>query len=64
MIIPEPTLSFLRRLIDGRSYKEIGAEFHCHENTVKYYITRLKKEHNCQTTFQMVAKLVRLGLVN
>lgn len=57
-------LQILEMIVDGLSYKEVGAALHVSENTVKYHMGEILKRLHLKNREQVVAYALRTGLLN
>jgi PAS domain S-box-containing protein len=56
-------LSILRLVAQGLTYKEIGAQLHLSESTVRYHVGQIREQLGVSSRTEMVAYAVRMGLV-
>ncbi len=56
-------LSILRLVAQGLTYKEVGAEFHLSESTVRYHVGQIREQLGVSSRAEMVTYAVGIGLV-
>ncbi len=57
-------IQILEMVVDGFTYKEVGAALHVSENTVKYHMGEILKRLHLKNREQVVAYALRTGLLN
>jgi DNA-binding NarL/FixJ family response regulator/signal transduction histidine kinase len=56
-------LSILRLVAQGLTYKEVGAQLHLSESTVRYHVGQIREQLGVSSRAEMIAYAVQIGLV-
>jgi two-component system NarL family response regulator len=56
-------LNILRLVAQGLTYKEVGAQLHLSESTVRYHMGQIREHLGVSTRTETIAYAVRIGLV-